>query len=70
MSRPSVEELLKKNPDARDIFEQNARKLGKRRQHKRRGTGYDLALPYGRPRSNQDGWAQEQERPVASYQRW
>lgn len=42
----SIEELFKKNPDVKEVFEENASKLAGRRKVNRKRTNYGLALPY------------------------
>ena len=39
MGEISIEELLEKNPEAKEVFEENAKKLGSRRGGSRRRTG-------------------------------
>ena len=70
MRKLSAEELLEKNPGAKEIFEENARKLGPRRGSARRETGYGLALPYGGSRLRQDNQADDPPPAAASYQRF
>lgn len=70
MGKLSVEELLEKNPEAKEVFEENARKLGSRRGGSRKGTGYGLALPYDGSRLRQDDQTDDTPPPAASYQRF
>ena len=70
MGKVSIEELLEKNPEAKGVFMENARKLGSRRGGSRRGAGYGLALPYDGSRLRQDDQTDETAPAVASYQRF
>ena len=70
MDELSIEELLEKNPDIREIFEENAKKLGLRRSGTRSGTGYGLALPYDGPRLRQNHRTNDVVSARVSYQRF
>ena len=47
MNQVSIEGLLEKNPGAREVFEENAKKLGSHRDINRKRSSYGLGLPYG-----------------------
>ena len=71
MKKITAEELLEKNPDVREIFEENEKK---RAQVKRGATsgaeGYGLALPYGsRKLMLDDRQASDEESRPAYYGR-
>ncbi len=70
MSEVSTEKLLEKNPEAKEVFEENAKKLGSRRGNTRRKTGYGLALPYGGSRLRQDDQTETTPPAAASYQKY
>ena len=70
MEKPSIDELLEKNPEAKEIFEENAKKLGSRRGGSRRGTGYGLALPYDGAKLRRDDQTDDSPPAAASYQRF
>ena len=70
MSDVSIKKLLEKNPGAKEIFEENAKKLGPRRGNTRRKTGYGLALPYDGSRLRQGDKNEETPPAAASYQKF
>lgn len=70
MNELSIEELLERNPEAKEVFEENAKKLGPRRGNVRRKAGYGLALPYGGSRLKQDDRTETTSPAAASYQKF
>ena len=70
MNEISIEESLEINPKVRKIFEENAKKLGARRNIYSRGTGYGLGLPYGGRKSRQYDQTDKNSPAVVSYQRF
>ena len=46
VDKVSIEDLLEKNPKAKEVFEENAKKLGSRHSDHCKRKEYGLALPY------------------------
>ena len=65
-----AEELLQKNPDVKDIFEENAKKLAGSRIINRKGANYGLALPYAGKQLFQEEQTDKNPPIAASYQRY
>lgn len=71
MNDLSIEELLQKNPDVKEIFEENAKKLEGHRIVNRKGRNYGLALPYAGKQLLQEGQTDKKPPIVTkSYQRF
>ena len=70
MNQVSIEGLLEKNPGAREIFEENAKKLGSHRDINRKRSSYGLGLPYGGKKLRRDDQTDKKPPAVASYQRY
>ena len=70
MDELSIEELLEKNSEIREIFEENVKKLESHRSGTRSGTGYGLALPYDGPRLRQNDQTNDVASTRVSYQRF
>ena len=70
MGKLSINDLLEKNPGAKEVFEENAKKLGPRRGRIRRERGYRLALPYDGLRLRQDDQTDDAPPAAASYQKY
>ena len=70
MNETSIEELLERNPEAKEVFEENAKKLGASGSTVRRKTGYGLALPYDGAKLRRDDQPEATQPSAASYQRF
>lgn len=70
MNKLSIDELLQKNPDVKEIFEENARKLVDSQVTIRKGTKYGLALPYEGRQPLQEDQTDKNPPNAASYQRY
>lgn len=71
MKNLCIEELLQNNPDVKDVFEENAKKLESCRIVNRKRRTYGLALPYAGKRLLQKGQADKKPPVVTtSYQRF
>ena len=70
MNKVSIERLLEQNPDVRRVFEENAKKLGSRRNVDRKGSGYSLGLPYGGNGLRRSDWNETPSPVTASYQKF
>ncbi len=70
MKKSSIETLLQKNPDAKEIFDENARKLEGCQPIIPQKRGYGLALPYGGKRLTVDNQTEINLPDAATYQRY
>lgn len=70
MRKISAEELLGKNPEAREVFEKNERKRARMgRKDRPKSAGYGLALPYGARKLVIDDRSKGEDKVRVSYQR-
>lgn len=65
-----IEELLQKNPKAKEIFEENAKKIANLPMVNRKKKGYGLALPYSGNHPNPKGQTDKNTPVAATCQRY